>query len=282
ADADLAEPDGPVLVDRSRSRRELPIDAETVDVERRLYRDGTSQYLLNGKRCRMRDIRDLFLDTGVGADAYSIIEQGKVDAMLLANPQERRTIFEEAAGVAKYKQRRIEAIRKLERAEASLIRLREQLTNAERRLRMVRGQAAKARRFRELDTEYRAWRVALAFDQYDDLRQRRGGLTGQLQTVEQRRRDVERELRETEAAHQQAEIARHERQTELKQSEDALLSARHERHSAQQRIQMTLRAAEEADQRVSTDLTRIEETEGEIVRATEAAERLQREVAGFA
>jgi hypothetical protein len=153
-------------------RRGLPVDADVVEVERRLYRDGTSKYLINGKTARLRDIRELFLDTGIGADAYSIIEQGKVDAMLLASPTERRTIFEEAAGLAKYKQRRIEAQRKLDRAEANLKISREQLENTERRLRIVRGQAAKARKFKELDENLRAWRLALAFEQYDDLRQR--------------------------------------------------------------------------------------------------------------
>ena len=129
-----------------RGKRGLPIDADIVEVERRLYRDGTSKYLINGRVARLRDIRDLFLDTGIGADAYSIIEQGKVDAMLLASPQERRTIFEEAAGVAKYKQRRIEAERKLEKAQLNLVQTRDQLESTERRLRIVKGQAAKARK----------------------------------------------------------------------------------------------------------------------------------------
>ena len=83
-----------VLDRRAGRNRALPIDADMVDVERRLFRDGTSQYLINGKRCRLKDIVDLFLDTGIGADAYSIIEPGKVDAMLLASPQERRTVVE--------------------------------------------------------------------------------------------------------------------------------------------------------------------------------------------
>ena len=90
------EPDEPAA--RRERGRPLNIDTDTVDVERRLYRDGTSQYLINGRKARLRDIRELFMDTGVGADAYSIIEQGKVDAMLLARPQERRVFFEEAAG----------------------------------------------------------------------------------------------------------------------------------------------------------------------------------------
>src|SRR5262245_59368112 len=132
------------------ARRALPIDTDTVEIERRLYRDGQSEYLINGKLARLKDIREMFLDTGVGADAYSLIEQGKVDAMLLASPQERRVIFEEAAGIAKYKQRRVEAQRKLERTQTNLVQTREQLDSTERRLRLVRGQAAKARKFKEL------------------------------------------------------------------------------------------------------------------------------------
>ncbi|HED53955.1 MAG TPA: hypothetical protein ENJ00_07105, partial [Phycisphaerales bacterium] len=163
-----------------RRRRGLPIEADEVCVERRLYRDGTSQYRINDRRVRLRDIRELFMDTGIGADAYSIIEQGKVDAMLLASPQDRRTIFEEAAGIARYKQRRIESTRKLDRTEVNLTRAREQLESTERRLRIVKGQAARARRFRELDSELSAIRMAVAFDQYHDLRQRLDGLTSEL------------------------------------------------------------------------------------------------------
>ncbi|HLO40961.1 MAG TPA: AAA family ATPase, partial [Phycisphaerales bacterium] len=121
AEASDVQPGEESLVEAHvRGKRTLPIDADVVEVERRLYRDGNSKYLINGRNARLRDIRELFLDTGIGADAYSIIEQGKVDAMLLASPQERRVIFEEAAGVAKYKQRRIEAQRKLEKTEINL------------------------------------------------------------------------------------------------------------------------------------------------------------------
>ncbi|MCW5777818.1 MAG: AAA family ATPase, partial [Phycisphaeraceae bacterium] len=194
---DPAADDGPSVIDsRLRGRRSLPIDADTVEVERRLYRDGTSQYLINGRRARLRDIRELFLDTGVGADAYSIIEQGKVDAMLLASPQERRTVFEEAAGIARYKQRRVESERRLDRSQANLALTREQLESTERRLRIVRGQAAKARRFRELDGELRALRAAVAFDQYDDLRQRLDGLTSRLADLEGKREEAIEKVRQ--------------------------------------------------------------------------------------
>ncbi len=242
-----------------RRRRGLPIEADEVFVERRLYRDGTSQYLINDKRVRLRDIRELFLDTGIGADAYSIIEQGKVDAMLLASPQERRTIFEEAAGIARYKQRRIESLRKLDKTEVNLTKAREQLENTERRLRIVKGQAAKAKRFKALDDEYRAIRMALAFDQYDDLRQRLDGLTSELTALETQREESHARVEELEAEKQDAEVTRHELNEAVRRNESERQSAAHDAERAAQRVKMTQSAIEEATRRLETDAKQGEE-----------------------
>jgi chromosome segregation protein len=245
----------------TQRRRILPIDADVVEVERRLYRDGGSEYVINGRKARLRDIRDLFLDTGVGADAYSIIEQGKVDAMLLASPQERRTIFEEAAGIAKYKQRRIEAQRKLERAQANLALTREQLESTERRLRLVRGQATKARKFKELDAEFNALRLAVAFDMYDDLRQRLDGLTSRLTDLDEQRHAAMDAVQQAEAAKQEAELARHEAMNAHKQLQERLLATEHAHNSAMQRRQMTARALDDARRQADTDAQRIVEVD---------------------
>ncbi len=243
----------------SSGRRALPIDTDTVEIERRLYRDGESEYLINGKTARLKDIREMFLDTGVGADAYSIIEQGKVDAMLLASPQERRVIFEEAAGIAKYKQRRIESQRKLERTQANLVSTREQLDSTERRLRLVRGQAAKARRFKELDESLKAWRTALAFDQYDDLIERLNGLTSRQGALSTDRDNAGRQLAELEAKKQEAELARHDLSSQHKALEQDLLSAQHAQQQALQRKGMLERAVEEAQRQAGVDMTRLNE-----------------------
>ena len=255
------EPVESVLADRRRVRRPLPIDAGEVSVERQLFRDGTSRYLINGKRARLRDIRDLFLDTGIGADAYSIIEQGKVDAMLLASPQERRTIFEEAAGIAKYKQRRIEAQRKLDRAEANLSRTREMLDSTERRLRIVRGQAAKARRFRELDGECSALRLAVAFDQYDEVCQRLAAMTSRLQALEVDRDRAHEDLASCERAMQESELALNEATGELRRIEDAVREGEHAGATARQRRQLGERAIEEASRQLELDRQRLHAAE---------------------
>ncbi|MCW5754592.1 MAG: chromosome segregation protein SMC [Phycisphaeraceae bacterium] len=260
--------DASVLDEAARGRRALPIDADVVEVERRLYRDGTSQYLINGRRARLKDIRDLFLDTGIGADAYSIIEQGKVDAMLLSSPQERRHIFEEAAGIAKYKVRRVEAQRKLERAQANLESTREQLASTERRLRIVKGQAAKARRFQELDAEYQALRVAIAFDQYDELRQRLMGLTSNLAALDVKREESIRLVGELERDKHDADAARADAADRVRAIQSERTSALHDAEHARQRVQLSSRGLED----IREQLQREHERAAELVRRRERLE----------
>lgn len=264
-DADRAQEEGEseaaaIITERSRIARPLPVDADTVAVERRLYRDGKSKYIINGRTARLKDIRDLFLDTGIGADAYSIIEQGKVDRMLLASPMERRVIFEEAAGIAKYRQRRVEASRKLEKTETNLIRTREQLDSTDRRLRMVKGQASKARRFQELDDEYRALRMSLAFEIYDDIRRRLEGLTSQIASLEDEKARTEETLRVAEDESYAANEEHHQRTRAMREIESELTRARHQAETAQQRGEMTIRAIEEAARSVELETTRLEES----------------------
>jgi len=127
----------------------FPVDAPEVHVTRRVYRSGEGEYLINGKPCRLRDIRDMFRGTGVGVDAYSLIEQGKVDSLLQANAKDRRAIFEEAAGISRFKAKKVEAQRRLERVDQNLLRLSDIVEEVESRLRSVRAQAAKAQRYRE-------------------------------------------------------------------------------------------------------------------------------------
>ncbi|MCH6550870.1 MAG: trehalose-6-phosphate synthase [Planctomycetes bacterium] len=243
----------------AKERRFLAIDTEQVDVTRRLYRDGGSEYLINGRRCRLRDIKELFMDTGIGTNAYSTIEQGRVDAMLTANPIERRVILEEAAGIAMFRARKIEAARKLERTEVNLIRVREQLEQTERRLRVVRRQAAKARRRRELDARSRQIRLDLALDLYHGLRERLDGLKSRIGDLEIQRKHLEEVLRQLEEEKQSAQIGRHElegRQRDLERQRLELVAAR--KH-AEQRRDLTDRNLTETRQHVDDDRGRLDD-----------------------
>lgn len=137
------------------NRNILPIEFSEVVLTRRLFRSGESQYLLNNAVCRLKDIVDLFLDTGMGANAYSVIELPMVEKLLNGRPEERRQIFEEAAGVTKYKIRRKSAFRKLEATEQDLIRLSDILSEVEKSVNSLRRQVNKARRYRDMSKELR-------------------------------------------------------------------------------------------------------------------------------
>ncbi len=127
----------------------LPISFTEVKVTRRLFRDGSSDYLINNARCRLRDITNIFLGSGIGVSSYSLMEQGQVDMIVNAKPQQRRALIEEAAGVSRYLKRRSEALRKLERTEADLCRLEDILQELERQARSLKRQAGQTARVRE-------------------------------------------------------------------------------------------------------------------------------------
>src|SRR6202022_1315126 len=134
---------------------ELKVDWHDVRVPRRIYRDGNSEYFLNKTLCRLRDIQNLFADTGVARSAYSMMEQGKIDLILSSRPEDRRTVFEEAAGITKYKAQKREALRKLEATEANLLRIGDVIKEVKRQIGSLQRQAGKARRYQALHADLR-------------------------------------------------------------------------------------------------------------------------------
>lgn len=146
------------------SSRLFPLDAAEVQVGRRLYRTGESEYLLNRNVVRLKDVRDLFLGTGAGTAAYSIIEQGRVDQILQSNPAARRLVFEEAAGISRFKSKRIEAQRKIERIDQNLQRLTDIVDEVEAQLNSTRSQASKAAKYREISAELKTLWTGMAAD----------------------------------------------------------------------------------------------------------------------
>ncbi len=146
------------------SNRLFPLEASEVQVGRRLYRTGESEYLLNRNVVRLKDVRDLFLGTGAGTAAYSIIEQGRVDQILQSNPAARRLVFEEAAGISRFKSKRIEAQRKIERIDQNLQRLTDIVDEVEAQLNSTRSQASKAAKYREISSELKTLWTGMAAD----------------------------------------------------------------------------------------------------------------------
>lgn len=148
------------------TKRFLNVDADDVQITRRVYRDGTGEYLINKQMTRLKDIKELFLGSGAGVDAYCIIAQGRVEALLQASSQERRFILEEAAGISRFRAKKIETLRKLEQVEQNLQRVKDIHDELLRQLQSVRLQAAKAEKFRDYSQELKRLRVGLALQEW--------------------------------------------------------------------------------------------------------------------
>src|SRR5262245_22051310 len=162
------------------SKRLLAIDTPEVHITRRVYRSGEGEYLINRQPCRLRDIRDLFAGTGAATEAYSVIEQGKVDVLLQASPRDRRLIFEEAAGISRFKSKKLEAARRLERVDQNLLRLSDIVDEVDSRLRGVRMQAGKARKYKEYSDRLQALRTQVAGVDWQQLTARLTKLESEL------------------------------------------------------------------------------------------------------
>jgi len=164
------------------SQGQLPLDMQEVQIGRRIWRNGDAEYLLNRAPARLKDIKDLFLGTGAGTAAYSIIEQGRVDQILQGNSASRRAVFEEAAGISRFKARKVEAQRKLERVGQNLERLTDIVDEVEAQLNSTRSQAAKAAKYHDVSTALKRWWLGLAADDFRHLTSERERLEKQLQS----------------------------------------------------------------------------------------------------
>jgi chromosome segregation protein len=185
----------------------LPIEYAEVSVTRLMFRDGASEYSINGTRCRLVDIQELMSDSGIGRELHVVVGQGQLDAVLSARPEDRRAFIEEAAGVLKHKKRKEKALRKLEAMQANLTRLQDLTAELRRQLKPLGRQAEVARRAGEVQADLRDARLRLLAD---DLLQLRAALDAEVRDetqLRERRAVVDKELTEAQAREQQLEAA---------------------------------------------------------------------------
>jgi chromosome segregation protein len=223
----------------------LASDQSEVLISRRLYRSGESEYLINKQPCRLKDVRELFMDTGIGRSAYSVIEQGKVDVLLHSNPTERRTIFEEAAGISKYKARKKEAVRKLDRTEQNLLRVQDILDEVQKRLRSVKIQATKAKSYKEHTDRLRELRASYSLAEYHRLSERVNRLQGEMDDANDASSKLRADIAASESKASQLDTRIVELDGEIAQLDNRLLTVQSEMTANEERIKQSAQRIEE-------------------------------------
>jgi chromosome segregation protein len=208
----------------------LGVDYEEVCVTRRVFRSGESGYFINRKACRLRDIQRLFMDTGIGTDSYSILEQGKIDQILSSRPEDRRTVFEEASGITKYKADKKEALRKLEHTEANLLRIADVIREVKRQIISLQRQAGKARRYKELAGEVRGLDLYVTREKLNEYAEKISALTAELDMLEQK-------VAELHAQVEQAESEAESSRGALSQLEEAISKAMEDASAARSELE---------------------------------------------
>lgn len=216
----------------------LGMDFHEVEITRRVSRDGSSEYHLNGQPCRLKDIQKLFMDTGIGRTSYSIMAQGQIDQILSSKPDERRSVFEEAAGITRYKAQRREALGKLALTEQNLARVADVVTEVGRQIGSLKRQASKAMRFRRLN--HRLRHLALAHDgfQYQQLRGVLDELSARLQSLRGEADTRRSLLQEHQASLESQKARRTELNQRVQEAQQAVFDLRSEREQAANQIHL--------------------------------------------
>ena len=192
-----------VTLNIDNSDRKIDIMANEIAVTRKLYRSGESEYSINGKPCRLKDINELFMDTGLGRDGYSIIGQGRIAEIVGAKSNERRDIFEEAAGISKFRYKKLEAERKLSSAQENLVRLTDILAELESRVEPLKNQAQKAEKFLKLADERKKLEISVWINQLDELREKQVQLDEKILAAKGEYTALENDIRRQEEKSQE-------------------------------------------------------------------------------
>ncbi|WP_168190017.1 chromosome segregation protein SMC [Caloramator sp. E03] len=173
------------------SNKILPYDYSEITVTRRLFKSGESEYLINNTQCRLKDITELFMDTGIGTDGYSLIGQGKIEEILSSKSEDRRMLFEEAAGIVKYKTRKLEAEKKLESTRLNLVRILDIINNLEEQIEPLKHQSIKAKKFLVLREELKELDINVLLHSYESSKNKLNDYLLDIQNLESSKNDLE-------------------------------------------------------------------------------------------
>jgi chromosome segregation protein len=263
-----------LLLSNNGDGARLPIEADEVQISRRIFKSGESEYRINNKVCRLKDIRELFFDTGVGTKAYSIIEQGQIERLVSASKTDRRVVFEEAAGVSKYKAHKKEALRKLERTEQNLLRLADVLGEVQRQLRSVKLQAGKARSYLQYTERLKELQVNYSLAEYANYDSQWSEKQDDLGELQQQLEQTTTEIAKNDALVSQLGEQKINTEHELSATGNTLVSIQSKIEQQLQRIEFLQARTKELQERRDTATRRIDELK-------EQSARLERSLAQY-
>lgn len=224
AGTELRKPQGfaYVAITFDNSDHKLPTSYEEVTVARRVYRSGESEYLMNGSNCRLRDVQELFLDTGIGKEGYSIIGQGQIDKILNGKPEERRELFDEAAGIVKYKKRKAAAEKNLEAERQNLCRIEDILSELEKQVEPLKKQSETAREYLHLREELKKVDVNMFLSEYEILHKDIVEVEGNLEIVSSDLEQNHKRFEETKEEYERVEQQLEQRNIVLEQNRNQI------------------------------------------------------------
>lgn len=274
-----------VAITLDNSDHQLPIDYEEVTVARRLYRSGESEYLINGSMCRLKDVNELFYDTGIGKEGYSIIGQGQIDRILSGKPEERRELFDEAAGIVKFKRRKNLSVKKLEEEQQNLLRVNDILAELEKQIAPLEKQAETAREYLRKKEELKTYDINMFLLETARIREQIQGIEGKLAATRQELAEaggayadmkqeyeaVEEQVDGIEAAIEKAKSQLNETTMLKQQLENQIALLREQIHSAHMND-------EHYDQRAKTIETELLDREGQLAGRQKEQEEIKGEL----
>jgi len=237
----------------------LAIETEELQITRRLYKSGESEYLMNNKVCRLKDIRELFMDTGVSTKCYSIIEQGRVEQLLNTSKTDRRAVFEEAAGISKYNARKKEATAKLDRTEQNLLRVADILGEVQKQLRSIKLQAGKARNYLEYKDKIKELQVNYSLAEYHKIITQSGIKNDSLSEMQDCFSQVAAEVSKNETAASQLGDQIIETENKINASDNSLVSITSKIDQIEQRIGFMKSRIDELAERKTSATQQIEQ-----------------------
>ncbi len=271
-----------VSITFDNSQGKLPIDFQEVKVTRRLYRSGESEYFINKAACRLKDITEMFMDTGLGVDAYSLMEQNKIDFILNSKPEERRAIFEEAAGIMRYKTKKEESLRKLERTKSNLLRISDIIGEIKKQIGSLDYQARKARQYQKNKEKIKSLDMKHLCGDYLVLENKMSDGRKILDKINDRLEDLNTRINNKDAGISSLRLNLQEKEESITITQEKIYSLSSEVNRSEDRIQLGIERRKEIEEQaegLKEDIKEISEKVETIERNFGSLEKAEKELA---